>query len=175
VSHKQSKRALKGAAMVEAVIALPLLGLLLVTMPALHERHATRQKTLAAARECAFAHALNGCSDVPAACVEPPGSTRAPVPAAEADPAAIARAIAGDEFGVFDELPLIGEALGALLGETTEARVSVQLRPRGREKEAARIESAMVLVCNERPRDVLAIARATFCDRIPLIDCGDSR
>ena len=161
--------------MVEAVIALPLLGLLLVTMPLVHEWHVARQQALAAARNCAFTHALNGCTAVPGACPAPPGSTPAPLPDVEHDPVAVARATAGDEFGVFDELPLIGEALGALLGETTDAHAGVELRPRHPEEEPIRVEGAVTLACNERPRDVLAIAGGAFCDRIPLIDCGGSR
>jgi hypothetical protein len=175
MSQKRSSRAREGAAVVEAVIALPLLGLLLVTMPVVHEQHASRQQALATARNCAFAHALNGCTDVPAACPTPPGSTPAPTPDREHDAVAIARETAGDELGVFDELPLIGEALDALLGETTEARASIELRRRHPEEEPARVEGALTLACNERPRNVLAIARAAFCDRIPLIDCGGSQ
>jgi len=172
--QKQAMRAREGAAMVEAAIALPLLGFLLVMMPAVHERQAARQQALAAARNCAFAYALNGCNEVPVVCGAPPGTTSAPVPSPEHDAAALAQATAGDELAVFDELPLIGDALGAVLGETTHARASIELRPRDTDEAPARIEGALILACNERPRDVLAIARSAFCDHVPLIDCGGS-
>jgi hypothetical protein len=161
--------------MVEAVIMLPVLGLLLVAVPVLRERLAARQQALIAARGCAFAHALAGCGDVPAACANAPGTTAAPAAAAERDPAAIALQNTGDGFGVFDELPLVGEALRTLLGETTDARALVALRSWGDVSGPAQIEGALSLACNERPRDVAAIARDVFCRRLPLIECGGSR
>jgi hypothetical protein len=162
--------------MVEAVIMLPVLGVLLVAVPALHERFAARQQTLIAARGCAFAHALTGCADVPAACTIDPGATAAPAAAPESDPVAIALETTGDAFGVFDELPLVGAALGALLGDTTDARAVMALRPWGDDLRApVQIEGALSLACNERPRDVQAIARDLFCRRLPVIDCGGSR
>jgi hypothetical protein len=156
--------------MVEAVIALPVLVALLVALSFLHGLLAARQRALASARHCGFAHALGGCGDVPAACQAPPAGGAAPEPGAETDVAAIARDAGGDS-GVFDDLPLLGEALAAVLGDTIEARASVATRERTGGVER-RVEGALLLVCNERPRDVLAIARALFCRHLPLLDCG---
>jgi hypothetical protein len=161
--------------MVEALIVLPVLCLLLVTLPLLHERYAARQQALVAARSCAFAHALGGCGETPEACSASPNGAGAPAPIAESDPTRIARDAVGDRFGVFDELPLIGDALRALLGDTTEARAAVALRRGSDPEQPKTIDAALALACNERPRDVMAIARAAFCERLPVIECGDSR
>jgi hypothetical protein len=155
--------------MVEAVIALPVLLALLFALSSVHRQLAARQRALGSARHCGFAHALNGCADVPAACAAAPAAGAAPEPGPESDVAAIA----GDA-SVFRDLPLVGNALAALLGDTIEARGSAATGARD-DDAPQRVEGALLLVCNERPRDVLEIARELFCRHLPLLDCGGAR
>jgi hypothetical protein len=178
-------RARRGAAMIEALIVLPVLVALLLGVPMVHERQAALQRALIAARGCAFAHALGGCGQVPAACAAPPSALDAPMPADESDPIVIASRNARGGSFVFDEIPVLGAALRDLLGHTTEARARVQLRPATAQPQSAAestapkqphatVKAAFTLACNERPRDVLAMTKALFCERLPLIDCGGS-
>jgi hypothetical protein len=159
--------------MVEAVIALPVLIALLVALSSLHGSLAARQRALGSARHCGFAHALGGCGEVPAVCQAPPMPGAAPAPDPRSDVAAIARD-AGASSSVFGDVPLLGDALAALLGDTIEARGSAATRQRADGVEH-RVEGALLLVCNERPRDVLAIAGDLFCRHLPLLDCGGAR
>jgi hypothetical protein len=161
-----------GAAMVEALIVLPVLSTLLFAVPLLHERYAAKQQALLLARRAAWAHVLSGCvSETSAEAVDLEHAS-APDGGAATDVVDQARRAArgrGDP-DVFDELPLLADALGALLGELVRARAEFPLRPRAGVQQ--RVGADFVLLCNERPRDVFALAKRVFCERLPIIRCG---
>src|SRR6187200_583141 len=70
---------LRGAAMIEALIALPVFLAVAIALPLLHERYAARQRAGLIARSCAFAHAYTGCAgDAPAQCAAMLGSAGSP-------------------------------------------------------------------------------------------------
>jgi hypothetical protein len=167
-----ARRQRAAAAMIEALIVLPVLGTLLIAAPLLHERYAARQQALLLARSAAWGHALSGCvgeTSEPTVVLERAG---APSGARETDVIEIARRAAGGRGGldVFAELPLIADALGALLGELARVRAEVALRPRAGTH--AHVSADFVLLCNERPRDVFELARQVFCERLPIAGCG---
>lgn len=168
MTRRRTMRSRRGAAMIEALIALPVLTALLVAVPWLHELIAARQRAFATARHCGFAYALTGCSELPTACATPPDRGAAPAPDAQSD--VVGHVQDGAGAGALDDVPMLGAALAALLGDTIEARATAAVRPRA--GLPPRVAGAVLLVCNERPRDVLAIARDMFCRHLPLLDCG---
>lgn len=170
MSSWPTNRATSGAALVEALIMLPVLGALLAAVPLLHALLAGKQQALSQARACGFTYALDGCVDVSAACASSPQPGAAPALDPEHDVVAIARNDVRMGSDVFEDLPLLGDALATLLGDTFEARSAVAVRPSAGAHAA--VEGAITLVCNERPRNVLALARDMFCRHLPLFDCG---
>jgi len=158
--------------MVEALIVLPVLSTLLFAVPVLHERYAAKQQALLLARHAAWAHALAGCTPATAPDAVSLEHAAAPTAGPETNVVAMARRKvgAGGDSDVFAELPLIADALGALLGELVRARAEFPLRPRAGVQQ--RVGADFALLCNERPRDVLELARRVFCERVPIVDCG---
>jgi hypothetical protein len=155
--------------MVEAVIVIPVLGILLVAVPFVYERYATRQEALATARRCAFVYAAGGCREVPPGCDDLLSPENAPAPDAQTDVLGQARR-GGSGGDVFDEVPELAGALEAILGETAYADVERALRPRWGKSEQVRAHLAVA--CNERATDVIDIARRVLCTHVPILDCG---
>jgi hypothetical protein len=162
-----------GAAMIEAVVVLPVLLLALFAVGFMRERYLGRQQAALAARRCAWAHAIGGCGEVP-----PPGCSAAALAASSDDPdtAAImsaARANAGtSKIDVFNDVPVLGEALDGLFGTHTGARAVTETTVPWNRSLRVVDRTELIVLCNERPRDVLAAAQNVFCRNVPLVPCA---
>lgn len=159
----------RGAALIEAVIVLPVLILLLGGVVFLRERYLGRQHALLEARRCAWAHALSGCGAPPAGCATAVASADAD----DQDAVAImSHARAYSDVDVFHDVPILGAAISGLFGTQTGARaeVAVPLPGHADRHEVERAE--VVVLCNERPQDVLDAAQSVFCKHVPLLSCG---
>jgi hypothetical protein len=170
----RAARARAGAAMIEAVIVLPVLLMTFAGVLFMRERYLGQQQALLAARRCAWAHAIGGCGEAPAGCR---ALVLAPVDP-DRDSAAIvsaARAQQGEEstIDVFDDIPVLGKAIAGLFGTHTVASALARTAvPWDRERQVSdRFER--VVLCNEQPRDVLAAARNVFCRNVPLVPCDE--
>jgi hypothetical protein len=164
--------------MVEAVIVLPVLALFLAAVPLQVERYAAHQHALLEARRCVWAYALSGCTEGPDDCDVaahrdlPDESTLEPPADAGPNTDVVAqvratRVTSGAD--VFDAVPLLGALLSSVLGDTAHARAEVLVREA---EPRPRLAHSLKVACNERPRNVLAMARGVFCAHLPLLDCG---
>jgi len=171
IARRARRRA--GAAMVEAVIVLPVLLLTLFAVGFMRERYLGRQQASLAARRCAWAHAIGGCGQAP------PGCSAAQRAAPEDDPDAVAimnaaAANAGSStIDVFEDIPVLGRAIAGLFGTQTGASaVSATALPWDRTTQVID-RSELVVLCNERPQDVLKAAQDVFCSHVPFVCAGD--
>ena len=174
-SFPRSERALtrrrrRGAALLEAVIVVPVLGMLLVAVPVVFERYARTQQASLEARRCAWGYARSGCTQVPEGCGLP-ATAEAPPAEGDRDVVARARGVQGRGAAVFDDVPELERALAAILGETAQAGVALELRARGGVAQLP-VHGHFAVACNERPREVLELAQQVFCGHLPLLDCG---
>jgi hypothetical protein len=160
--------------MIEAVVVLPVLLLLLFCVGFTRERYLGRQRAALSARACAWAHAIAGCGATPPACT----TAVEAAPADDPDSLAIidgARAAASARaIDVFDGIPVLGDAVRGLFGTYTGARaLSATPLPWDRARQVVD-RSELVLLCNERPRDVLAAAQNVFCTHVPRVPCAEA-
>lgn len=158
-----------GAAMLEAVIVLPVLVMLLAAVPLIAERYGGRQQALLEARRCAWSYALSGCTREADGCGG--FETEAAPETEDESVVTTARSESAGGADVFELIPGLTRALEAVLGETARASVAIELRERDGVRRRARADLAVA--CNERPRNVLDMARQVFCDHLPALDCGD--
>jgi hypothetical protein len=166
-------RVRRGAAMVEALIALPVFLAVAIALPWLHALYAGKQRAGLEARSCAFAHAYAGCREPPPHCASTLAAAGSPDAESANSIETQARALVPlPGFDVFEWVPALGEAVRGLLGEKTRARAQFEVRGLGTGEEPRRVAADFVLLCNERPRDVLALARGVLCDHLPVLHCG---
>jgi hypothetical protein len=157
--------------MIEAVIVLPVLLLTLFAVGFVRDRYLGRQQAGLAARRCAWAHAIGGCGEAP------PGCSAARPGARDDDPDSLAimtaaRANAGSsEIDVFDHIPVLGNAINELFGTQTGASAVTETAVPWSRTVAVVDRSELVVLCNERPRDVLRAAQNVFCTHVPLVPC----
>jgi hypothetical protein len=134
---------------------LPVLGLLLVGTLFIGRAYLAHQRALVAARSCAFEYAVNGCRDVPPTCaglVE-----RAQSEEGQRHSAAIlatTRAQVPGDLDVFEEIPVLGDALSGLFGTTARVQVPVALRLPWSQEQTVHVDGLIALACNEHPRSV---------------------
>ncbi len=177
---RSTRRRQEGAATVEAVIMLPVVGLLLTGVLFLAQVHAEASETRALARRCALAHAAGGCQEVPAGCEAVLRGARAERDDQTRQAADSARAGAATSGTLVDELPIIGDALDGLLGTTTtgEARRQVPFSPqmeasaRAEDPDAAleaEVGGSFSVLCDPRPQSPAAQARRVMCN---WLSCG---
>lgn len=163
----------RGAATVEAVIMLPVLGILLVGVLVVHALLVARQAVLVEARRCAWQHAVQGCrGELPAGCVQPSISRSADLEAKSESILEASRSAVSEGAQVFDDVPILGEAIGGLLGEKASAVVSREVQVPGEPEAPATVHGRVSLLCNERPQSVKAIGEAVLCKYLP---CGGGR
>lgn len=161
----------KGAAMVEAVIVLPVLLLTWAGVSFMRERFLGRQQALLAARRCAWAHAVSGCGQPPQGC-----TSDAQVTADSARSSAAIMQTARDRstmtsIDVFNDIPVLSEVIGALFGAQTGAS-AVACTPLPWDRERGLVDRVELVVgCNERPRDVLRAALDVFCENVKVVPC----
>ena len=168
--HSRRRRARKtaAAASVEAVLVLPVFALALLGVIFLHKLYVARCDARGLARRCALEYAMNGCHRVPEGCGDALSPLRLDAGAAEASRLRNGSGNA-DSFGILD-VPLIGDAIDALFGSATRARVEREV-PRPWRSEPARALGEFTVLCNERPRDVGSAVQRVFCDMIPVVQC----
>jgi hypothetical protein len=159
-------RARTGAAMVEALVALPVLLALTFALSFMRELHTGKQAALSDARRCALVHAARGCgAEPPAGCEGLLGDgARLADGGATADIVDATRAVyAGSSFQLLENVPALGDALASLFGTTTyaEARRSVR-RPIPNDATYV-VSGAMTLSCNTRETNVLRAAEDAVC------------
>ena len=159
--------------MIEALIALPVLLVLLFGLSLMREWHGARQGALAEARRCALMHAASGCGrEAPAGCEDvvaagPPvgDDTHSKVLVQ-----ATRTAYAGSKFPLLENVPALGDALSSLFGTTTRAEAQRTVKRPGPAAEALVVTGGMVLLCNERPTKVLELAEQAVCSSLHLND-----
>jgi hypothetical protein len=162
----------EAAAMVEAVIVAPVLGILLIGSLFLYQWYINGQQARLVARRCAWEHAMTGCGNPPpAGCERYLGAT-----AAASDPQADQlRALADDANrgggeSVLSHVPLLGNAIDGLFGTTTQADVGREVQaPWGKPK--IQVRGEMVVLCNTQPVDVGDAIEKIFCDALPIVAC----
>lgn len=158
--------------MIEAVIVLPVLLLTWAGVSFMHERYLGRQQAMLAARRCAWAHALAGCGQAPEGCSPASYVGGEPAQGAPAIMQAARASAAMQAIDVFDDIPVLSEVLGALFGTQTGAAAEAQTTvPWARELRVID-RTELVVLCNERPRDVLQAAIGVFCQQVSFLNCG---
>lgn len=145
----------RGAAMVEAVIVIPVFILLLTGATYVRALHAARAETRLAARGCAWEHALTGCEGG-SACGGLASNERADgLP----DLAQSARAQSGGGVDPFSDIPLLGDAFQTICGTSTRATIAARVPFPFDDALTGDATSENVVLCNAVPRTVLELAR----------------
>ena len=172
--RRQTRRRRHGVAMVEAVIMLPVLGLLLVGTLHMRERYLARQQVQLKARQCAWQYAMDGCQgDPPAGCGAQARLDR------DTDAEDVTSTMMSDahtkggggDFNVFDKVPLLSDALHALLGTRTRFESSIDVRLPWKTDMAYRAEGKFVVMCNTKPRAGEDVAKDVLCGLVPGVKC----
>jgi hypothetical protein len=160
--------------MVEAVIVVPVLGILLIASLFLYQWYINGQHARLLARRCAWEHAMAGCGDrLPAGC-DGYLITQPPPPSDPASGELRALAGAGNAGGqsILSQVPLLGAAIDALFGTTTKAQLGRAVQaPWGQPK--IQVRGDMAVLCNTEPVDIGKAIAKMFCDVLPRGDCGD--
>ena len=149
-THTRARRA-RGAATVEAVIALPVLVLVLLGVHLVERRALVRHATLADARACAWAHAASGCRAWPTGCAgERRGASRSP---GAGPPPEVERALSSGEVQALglSRLPFLSGALAGGSAVVTSERAVKGAGTDG--QETVRATARVVSPCNERVED----------------------
>jgi len=171
---RRTRRARHGAAMVEAVIMLPVLGLLLVGTLFMRERYLAKQQVQLQARQCAWQYAMDGCTgDPPAGCGAGSRLDR-DVEAEEEGSKMMSSAHTqggGGDFNVFDKVPLLGDALHALFGTKTSFESTIDVRVPWQKDMAYQANGKFVVMCNTKPRKAPAVAKDVLCAFLPGKHC----
>lgn len=163
-----------GAAMVEAVILLPVLAVILFGILFVQERASATQSARGKARRCAWQHAVGGCGEVPAGCGEAEhGQAQRTTPSADTtdtasvqDPDAAVEAVAA-ETRTLVKVPLIGDAIDGLFGTATSFSVSRDVERAGL---AGKASGRVYLLCNARPTTPWDVVQQTFCNHTGLCE-----
>lgn len=167
---RRTRRARRGVAMVEAVIMLPVLGLLLVGTLFMRERYLAQQQVQLLARQCAWQYAMDGCKgDPPAGCGAETRLDR-DADAEEKGSAMMSSAHTdggGGDFNVFDKVPLLGDAFHALLGTKTSFESTISVRVPWQTDMAYRAKGKFVVMCNTKPRKGTEVAEDVLCSLVP--------
>jgi hypothetical protein len=164
------RRRREGAAIVEAVIMLPVLGILFVGTLFIGRAYLAHQRALVAARSCAFEYAVNGCRNVPVTCT---GLTdNAQSEDGQRHSAALlatTRARVPGGIDVFEEIPVLGDALSGLFGTTARVQVPVALRLPWSQEQTVRVDALIALACNEHPRSVTSEIERMLHEYLPIL------
>lgn len=148
--------------MVEAVILLPVLAVLLSGLFFVHAHAAGRESARAAARRCAWLHAVAGCTEVPPGCDGFLQASQSARGAAEADAVVTEIKTQALENTSLDRIPVLDPALDGLFGTRTEFTVTRSVERGGFGGTAG---GRMHLLCNARPLDPWEAVEETFCSQ----------
>lgn len=174
-THARRRRApRRGAAMVEAVILLPVLAVILFGILFVQEHASATQSARGKARRCAWQHAVGGCGEIPEGCGDTDHQeTQRTTPPADAmdaasaqDPDAAVEAVAA-ETSMLVDVPLIGDAIDGLFGTATSFTVSRDVERAGL---AGNASGRVYLLCNARPTTPWNVVRQTFCENTGLCE-----
>jgi hypothetical protein len=153
--------------MAEALIALPVLVIVLIAATYLRELHLARASVRLSSRMCAWTYAAGGCRGEARSECNRPGfedSHDGAVPDIEK----ATQQHMGRADNPLADVPLVGDALAGLFGKatTSESMATVPFPFDPQREGVARAET--MEVCNTVPTTVDAIAKELLCD---LIDC----
>ena len=169
---RQPRRRLRAAAMIEALIALPVLFALLVGVSLMRELHAARQAALAEARRCALVYAASGCGDeTPEGCENVVGAgpdlgeVRATTDLLDQTRAAYA----GSKWELLEKVPVLSDALSDLFGTTTHAHAKRSVPGLGLDREPLVVSGGMTLLCNARATNVMKLAEEAVCSTVDVL------
>jgi hypothetical protein len=152
---------------------LPLLGTLLVGVLLMHSLHSARQRVLIEARRCAWQHAVQGCrGELPPGCARPSMSRSSDLKQKSDGILEASRSAVSEGAQVFDDVPILGDAISGLLGEKARSVVSADVPVPGKPSEPKTVRGRVALLCNERPQSVKAIGTRVLCKYLPGVDCG---
>jgi Flp pilus assembly protein TadG len=151
-----ARRRKRGAAMVEAMLVLPILIIVLTGATYLRELYLARASTRLVARACAWEMAMRGCEGgTPASCT---ASASAPDTSGLPSIPTTAKAEIGGSVDPFSDFPILGEAFVALFGTSTHATASAQVPFPFDEARVGVASSETTVACNSLPRSVLEMA-----------------
>jgi len=165
-------RGTEGAALIEAAVALSVLLTLLVGASYVQRLYLARQSALIDARRCAFLYAAAGCGDErPTGCDGVLEGTDAPSsdPDADAITASIRDHQSSTALDVLEQVPVLSAAIAGLFGTKTRALATRQVRSPFQAEDDRVLSGGVVLLCNERPIDPVAAAKAVMCSKIPML------
>jgi hypothetical protein len=165
-----------GVATVEAVIVLPVFGILLVGTLLLHQLYSAHQKALVTARRCAFEYAVHGCVEVPPSCRGRPTTGQSDEGKERSQKiVSDARVHEDNQFDVFAKVPVIGSAIDGIFGTTARASAPMLVRMPWTEADSVQGNVQIALACNEHTHDsVVREIEHIFCDYLPALHCGAS-
>jgi len=166
-----SRRQLHGVAMVEAVIMLPVLGILFVGTSFVRERALARQQALLEARRCAWDYALAGCDPehLPQSCKGTPQRGQTAEGAHKSEDMIGQLDESHDGFNPLDDVPVLGSAMRALFGTTTTASRSIELASPWTPGARFAVGGEITVACNEKPREVLDVVRDAVGAKLPKV------
>jgi hypothetical protein len=166
-----------GAAMMEAVMVAPVLGILLVGSMFLYHVYTETHELRLTARRCAWQHAMTGCGDkLPPGCQSYLGGASS-APTGDADSAQLRGLADGSDGeavggGLLSDIPLLGDAIDGLFGTTTIAQGEGDIATPWT-GQARKMRGEMAVLCNTQPVDIGAEVEKMFCKLVPLGDCGE--
>jgi hypothetical protein len=178
------RRASAGTAMLEALVALPVLLSLTFALSFMRELHTATPAARAAPGRPPRPPAAHGCgSEPPAGCAGLLGDgPRIADGSATVDVVgATRRAYAGSDFPLLENVPALDEALNGLFGSTTHAAARRSVHRPSAAGATYTLSGAMTLACNTRETDVLqaaiqAVCASTGLDALDVLDlCGEPR
>lgn len=158
-SRTQKKRI--GAAMLEAVIILPVFILIFAGIRYVESLWENRQQALLRARTCAWLYANTGCDHekLPPNCN---GVLRDANGLTESN--ALAESMNGGVLDGLTEVPLIGPVVESLFASAFRSRSSRQIqRTHMLGEKTVAVVGDYYLMCNERKRNMLDLIKDAFC------------
>ena len=163
--------------MIEALIALPVLFVLVVGVSFMRHLHGAKLAALAEARRCALLHAASGCGDeVPEGCENVLGAGP-DLGDGSANTTLLTEtraAYAGSSFPLLEKVPALDDALSSVFGTTTQARAQRSVSGLSLGRDPVLVTGSMTLLCNERSTDVVELAQGAVCSTLDIFDlCGE--
>ncbi|MDH5670984.1 MAG: pilus assembly protein [Myxococcales bacterium] len=169
-AHARRKR---GAAMVEAVIMLPVLLLILLGILFYAVYAESSAEARLRARSCAFRYALDGCEGAP-----PEGCEGAAFGGREIDKAETlddpthARNL-NDPLSKLGDVPLLGSAIEGMFGRSITVRMGRTLEPAILRGTTVTASGRFATLCNTRTTSPSQIAKESICSALPAGICKD--
>jgi hypothetical protein len=157
--------------MVEAVIMLPVLGILLLGTSFVRERALARQQALLEARRCAWEFALAGCDPerVPQSCKRAPRQGQSEEGAQKSQDLMGRLDESHNGFNPLDDVPVLGAAMRALFGSTTTASRSIEVPSPWTPGARFAAGGEITVACNEKPREVLDVVQDAVGAKLPKV------